>query len=167
MGSYLRGDINQVMDLGTLGAKVALKQVNSEVVDEKTFVSSVVAAWSLDDFTPATTVGPIAVGIAHSDYTATEIEEFLENAGGWTRGNLIATREVGRRLIRTVGVFEIPDDAADAVVLNDGLKITTKLGWTLITGQTIAFWAYNQGEAALATTSPDVHVQGHANLWSR
>ncbi len=35
----------------------------------------------------------------------------------------------------------------------------------MITGQTVNLWVYNMGSAAFATTDPNVHVQGKANLF--
>ncbi len=104
------------------------------------------------------------VGVAHPDYTSAEIEEWIENLGSWEEANMVQ-QEIGRRRIRRVGVFEDPDDPTSAVVLNDGKPIRTKCGWMLTTGQGLRMWAYNMGLVALATTDPNVHIEGHCNLW--
>ncbi len=143
-----------------------MAQVFDESVEEKTFLSSVRAAWTLSKFSPAVGIGPIQVGLAHSDYSASEIEAWIENTGSWKQGDLI-NQEVAQRRIRSVGIFETPADAGDSVTLNDGKPIRTKLGWILTTGQTVDVWAYNLGTAAVATTDPAVHLQGKANLWPR
>jgi len=66
------------------------------VVVESTWISSIKATWALSNFTSVTNVGPIMVGIAHSDYSATEIEEFIENANSWNEGDQVA-QEVAKR----------------------------------------------------------------------
>ncbi len=167
MGRYIRGNVDENLGLGTLGAGTAVSVSFDETVNERTLVSSLVASWSLSNWTPINDVGPIVVGVAHSDYTDAEIQAYLDNTGSWNEGDKIQQREVGRRLIRRVGQFEIPDDAQSAVVLNDGKPIKTKLNWILLQGQTLRYWAMNQGTAAIATTNPDVRLQGHANLWPR
>ncbi len=165
---YLRGNVDEKLSLGTLAARTLISQVFGEVVTETTFVTSLVAAWAMDAFTVATDDGPIMVGISHSDYTSAEIEEFIENTGSWNVASLVQTREIGRRLIRVIGIFRNDGSSSTApVTLNEGRPIRTKLKWTLNTGQSLDVWAYNLGASALATTDPGVFVQGHANLWPR
>lgn len=168
MGAYIRGNVDEELALGTLAAKTLVLAAFDEVVSEKTFVSSLVATWTMTDLTEVGGDGPIMVGVAHSDYTAAEVEEWIENTGSWNEADMIQQREVGRRLIRRVGVFQ-PTGAAitSATVLNAGRPIKTKLNWTLISGQTLDLWAYNMGSSALETTDPQVRVQGHVNLWSK
>ncbi len=163
---YLKGAIEQELDLGTLAAKTLVGVLNSQTVNEKTFVSSIRCTWTLSEFTLTTNVGPILCGVAHGDYTDAEIEAWIENSTSWNQGDLIS-KEVSSRRIRRVGVFPTRDTgSAGSWSLNDGKPIRTKLGWTLITGQTLRFWCYNTGEASIATTDPDVQVEGHANLWA-
>ncbi len=169
MGRYIRGEVDEEMSIGTLASKDVAIAVFDETVNERTFISSLVATYALLNRTPGSTVGPLMVGVAHSDYTSAEIEAWIESTGSWNEGDLVQSREVGRRLIKKVGVF--PDDGGAAVsvasVLNDGKPIKTKLGWILLQGQTLNAWAYNLGSSPYATTVPLVHIQGHANLWPR
>ncbi len=166
MGKYLRGNIQLDLDLGTLATKVAILAAAGDTVTEAMYVSSVKAIWSLSGITIADNEGPILVGVAHSDYTGAEIEEYLENASNWAVGDLIA-QEKAKRKIRRVGILMPPSSGLGQSVLNDGKPITTKCGWLISEGQTIDIWAYNLGTAALATTDPNVNIQGHANLWLR
>jgi len=108
--------------------------------------------------------GPIVVGVAHSDYSDSEVEAWFENTGSWEQGDKIQ-QEVARRKIRLVGVFDTPESASHVLVLNDGKPIRTKCGWMLTTGQTLKVWAYNAGTSALSNTVPIVEQSGHANLW--
>lgn len=168
MGRYIRGNIDENLGVGTLAASTLFSAIFDEVVNERTFVSSVVASWSLTNMTPTEGTGPLVCGLAHSDYTDTEIEEYIENTGSWNEGDKIQQREVGRRLVRRVGQFPIPVSAAGGVVLNDGKPIKTKLNWILLQGQSLRYWVYNQGTVAIsAASNPDVRLQGHANLWPR
>ncbi len=166
MGRYIRGAIDEDMNLGTLAAKTLITQVFGNTVTERTFVSSIVALWSLIGKTIADNEGPIMVGVAHSDYTAAEIEAWIEQSNSWEEADLVS-REISGRKIRRVGVFDESGPSLGTQVLNSGKPVTTKLGWILNAGQTLDLWAYNNGSAALATTAPNVVASGHANLWPR
>ena len=167
MGRYMRGNVNEELSLGTLAGRTVVGTTFDSTVNERTFVSSIVARWAINLLTPASAVGPIMVGVAHGDYSDSEIEEWIETTGSWNEGDLVATREIGRRLIKQIGIFEIPDDANDAVVLNDGKAIKSKLGWILNQGVTLKIWGYNTGTQPLATTVPVVKCEGHVNLFPK
>ncbi len=166
MGRYIRGNVNEQLAIGTLASKTLTVDAFDSVVKERTWISSVRAAWSVNNWTPTATVGPLLIGIAHGDYSAAEIEEWIENTGTWDEGDLVQ-QEVGKRKIRIVGQLSAPASAGEDTVLNDGRQTTTKCGWILNAGQTLDIWAYNLGLAAFATTAPILHADGHANLWPR
>ncbi len=163
---YIRGAIDRTITATTLGAATLVGVDNADTVTERTYVSSVVIQWGMRDYTPILDVGPMIVGIAHSDYSDAEVEAWLENTTAWSEGDLVS-QEVGKRKCRIVGQFEV--DSAEAVatnhVLNDGKPLKTKCGWVLNTGQTLRYWVYNKGSQAVATTAPDITMVGHANLW--
>ncbi len=168
MGKYLRGNVDEELALTALASKDVVGAVFDEAVIERTFVSSIVAKYGLSGWTATAGAGPIIFGVAHSDYTDAEVEEWIEQSGQWSEGDLVATREVGRRLIREIGTFEtMPPTAADVVTAFDGRAKKTKLGWILTTGQTLRLWAYNAGGQAVATTAPSLTANGHVNLWPR
>ncbi len=167
MGRYMRGGIDEVVSLTTLAPSTLVSALFDETVVERTLCTSIVCRYSLADFTPAANTGPILVGIAHSDYSDAEIEAWIENSDSWNVSDVVAEREVGRRLCRRVGIFDVPEDATKADVLNNGKAIKTKLNWMLASNQTLRLWAYNMGTAAIATTVPQVRAQGHANLFSK
>ncbi len=164
-GIYIKGNVNETLSLGTLASVTALGADFDEVLAESARISSVQGVYSLEGFTPVAGDGPIEVGIAHGDYSATEIAEFITTTGSWDRGNK-TEQEVANRLIRKIGVFDTPQAVEDAVVLNDGKPIKTKLNWNLNTGQTLQVWAFNHGTDAL-TTGSAVRLQGHANIWQK
>ncbi len=122
----------------------------------------------MDQFTPGASDGPILVGIAHEDYTSTEIEEWIEQVLSWDEGDMIG-QEIAKRKIRQVGVLNALVSGGTAAnsswTIADGREITTKAGWIINPTKTIKIWAYNMGSGALSTTDPAVRAQGHANLW--
>ncbi len=91
--------------------------------------------------------GPIEIGVAHSDYSAAEIEEALESAGNWDLGDKVAQEQANRR-VRRIGEFQVI--TADEV-LNDGKPIYTKLNWKLNEGDTLSTWIRNAAGLILTT----------------
>ncbi len=166
MGKYIRGTIDESTSFAGLAAKDVGTAIFDQVVIDRSLISSIVAIYSLRSFTPVANAGPILIGVAHSDYTGAEIEEFLETTDSWDEGNKVE-QEVSKRLIRRIGTIDTPDDAADTSVLNDGKPIKTKLNWILNQGQTLQLWVYNLGSVDVMTTTPVVDIAGHANLWPR
>ncbi len=162
---YLRGNVESSQALGTLASNTLVAAAIGSTVEERTLISSIVLAWALKDLTEVVSDGPVIVGVAHSDYTAAEIEEVIENTGGWSEGNLVA-QEVAKRRVRIVGIFEELGGDTTTATLQEGKMIKTKLNWILTTGQTIDIWAYNAGASGLTGTA-QLHVFGHANLWPR
>ncbi len=166
MGRYLRGNIDLNYALGTLAPADVLVQAVQDAVEERSLVSSIVCTYSLNSFTVTDNVGPLIQGVAHSDYTDAEIEEWIELSTGWAEGDKVS-REINGRLIRRIGTFDVTGPDLSSNALADGRMIKTKLNWILTTGQNLKFWTYNTGTVALGTTDPDVSVAGHANLWPR
>ncbi len=164
MGRYLKGNVEEELALATLGAGDVTKADFDQVMIEKGFVSSLVATYAMRNLTVAADIGPFTVGIAHSDYTSAEIEEYLENTGSWNIGDKV-NQEINKRLVRVIGIFPAAGQSLGTSVLNDGKPIKTKLNWSLITGKTLCVWVRNGGSAPVATTVPDIKVDGHINLW--
>ncbi len=164
--AYLGGQIDLSIDLGTLAGNTLVSGTTSDTVEEAAWLTTVVCSWTMDQLTPGNDVGPIMVGVAHTDYTDAEIEAWIENVESWSQGDLVA-QEVAKRKIRRVGVFgtEGASDAQSILALRDGAMIRTKCGWLLNTGDGVDFWAYNMGSGAIATTTPNLHIQGKANMW--
>ncbi len=167
MASYIRGNVNESLSLSTLAATTLIADPFDDVVTERALVSSMVASWSVINWTAGSAVGPLRVGIAHSDYTDAEIEEWIETTASWDVADKLASQEISRRLIRTVGILTAPANALLQSVLNDGKPIKIKLNWMLNTNQTLTIWAYNMGASAFSTTNPTVQVDGHVNLWQK
>ncbi len=166
MGRYIRGSVDEDLPGGTLAGKTVVGAGFDEAVQERTLISSLVATYSMNDYTPIASVGPVMVGVAHGDYSDAEIEEWIETTGSWDEGDLVQ-QEVASRKIRKIGVFEEPAAATQNAVLNDGKPIKTKLNWILNQGITLKLWIYNMGTGAFATTDPRIRAEGHANLFPK
>ncbi len=154
----LKGNVDEAMALLTLANNSLVADAFDESVNERTFIISIDATYALRTLTPGE--GPIVFGVAHSDYTAAEIEEVIENAGSWNEGDLVS-QETARRKVRIIGQFEGQLANED---FNDGVKLKTTLKWILLQGQTIDLWAYNRSGAAL-TTGAFLICSGH--VWLR
>ncbi len=161
----MKGNVEENLSLGTLASGATIGDTWDETVNEKTLISSIVAAWSLDNITAGQ--GPLTFGVAHSDYTDAEIQEVIDNAGSWDTGNKIS-QEQAKRLVRVIGDFASPaGSGAGDLEFNDGRVIKTKLNWMLATGDTLKMWVHNRSGAAIATTVPVLKATGHANLWQQ
>ncbi len=158
-GKYIKGSIDEEHVLTSLASNDVSISTPAEVVNERTLISSIVATYDLKNFTAAE--GPVQFGLAHSDYTAAEIEEYLENTGSWNEGSKIEQERADRK-IRRVGVMTgLLTDEKHA----DGRPVKTKLNWILLQGQTVSIWSWNKGGGTL--TSGTLVMAGHANLWPK
>lgn len=153
----LKGAVDKELTLAALAANDVIAGLFTDTVTEQAFALSTELTWSKRDGTVGE--GPIIVGLAHSDYTAAEIEEYLENTGSWEIGDMVQ-QEIARRKIRIVGTF--PQEAVDEV-LNDGKPIKTTLKFVLSSGQTVQVFAFNKSGGAL-TTGTIINCEGHCWL---
>lgn len=133
--------VTPALALSTLAAAVAVKTGISGVAVSTYRAMSIKASWA----TSLLMEGPVAVGLAHSDYTVTEIKEAIEAAAAINQGNKIA-QEQANRLVRVVGYITPDDDN-----LNDGKPITTKLNWLMTIGSEVVMFVYNDSGAVLTT----------------
>ncbi len=164
--AYLRGQIDHNQLLGTLAGVTAIASglSSGEVLVRRAWLSSIVCSYSVQNWTKGATVGPLIIGVSHNDYTASEIDAWMETTNSWDQGDKIQ-QEIGRRKIRKIGTLVSADATDEARRMNDGKPVRTKCGWQLEVGDTVKFWMYNDGTTAFATTDPRVSCQGHANLW--
>ncbi len=165
--AYIKGRFLEDLSLGiTLGASTLVSDSLDDAVKETTFCTSVVASYTLSDWTPGANKGPIMFGWALSDYTDAEIDANLTQNTAWDIGDEIS-KEVAKRKIKIVGQIGGGVDSGAAIVFADGKAVRTKLNWMLATDKTLKFWAFNLGTTAHATTNPNLNATGHANLWPR
>ncbi len=140
--------------LATLASDTAIVNALAANAVSSYRATSVKATWSVIGLTAGE--GPITVGLAHDDYSLTEIKECLEAAASIDPGDKIA-QEQANRLVRVVGVCSV-----EAPSLNDGKPISTKLNWLIGVGHSINMFAYNEFTGAL-TTGAVLNMQG--DLW--
>ncbi len=136
---------------GTVAEDDVTVTVIATVLTEERRILSIEASYAMEGL--ASTDGPIVYGVAHSDYTAAEIEESLEAAGSWDEGDLVA-QERAKRLVRQIGVFTDEETA-----LNDGQPFKTRLNWRIAMGDTLQFWLWNRG--IQLTTGMEIKASGH------
>ncbi len=146
------------LNLGSLADNDVIESDSNEVVAARSQIAWIRGIWVLENI--VNNEGPTVFGVAHSDYTAAEIEEWLENATSWDEGDLIA-QERGKRKIKVIGAFDAT--TSEAARYNDGRPVFTRLGWILLTGQGLSFWAFNKSGAAY-TGSKNMIFQGTAGL---
>ncbi len=157
MSGFFKGNVDEDLGLSALAAATLLSGDFDESTSHSVLMTSLQAVFSMENFTVGE--GPIEVGIAMSDYTSAEIEAVIEATQSWSGVDLIA-REVARRLVRRLGIF---DASKTDDVLNEGQPIKVKLNWRIPEGRTLKLWAYNHGSGAL-TTGSIVKANGHVNM---
>ncbi len=144
--------------LSTLGSGVMLVGAIGIGTGQEHFALSADCSWTISDLTIGQ--GPIAVGLAHSDYTVAELDEWYEATATLTGDKI--EQEEGRRLVRDVGIFA-PENALNGR-LNDGNPKRTKLMMRVEDTKTINVWARNMGASPLSTTNPN--VRGFGKLYT-
>ncbi len=149
---------SETLALGALGSGSMVVGDFDSVVDDTTFLLSIEAVWSMGEH--QADAGPIAIGVAHSDYSSGEIGEWFAATGGWDRGDVVA-QEIRKRKIRQVGTFS---GIAKQETLNDGKAVKTPLKFNIQDGQTLQIWALNQDTTVL-TTGTLVNCDG--SVWAK
>ncbi len=139
--------------LSTLAPSSLVKSTPDDVAEDRIFVVSIDVTPMVEGFTVGE--GPIEVGVAHSDYTAAEIEEWVENETSMFGELDQIAIEIRRRKIRSIGVF---DGLTIVEKMNEGVPVRVKLLWPLSEGAGLSFWAYNRG--IQLTTGASVQTQG-------
>ncbi len=98
-------------------------------------------------------------GVAHSDYTAAEVEECLEAQAAIDLGDKVA-QEQSNRLVRSIGRMSGLGATGGGRVFADGRPVKTKLNWYMATGDQLNAWVRN-GSGIVYTTGAALSAQGH------
>ncbi len=146
--------------IGALASNDVDTTAFGSLLDQEVYAISMDVICAMHAHTPGE--GPIVFGVAHSDYTAAEIEEFMEASASWQKGNKIAN-EQARRKVRIVGSFQ--GELAEETI-NDGQKQRIKLGFVIEDGKGLQLFAYNEGSSTL-TTGTVLELKGAAFLKPR
>ncbi len=146
-------NVNETITLGTLASGVVVA-INTDQFEREFYAISADLWWNLRGGTPGE--GPLEVGLAHGDYTVTEVKEKLDLTGMEDPSDKIS-QERGRRLVRRTAKFNY---IAAAETLNDGKEIRTPVRMMLAGSvATIQFWAHNLSGSPL-TTGGVIQVSG-------
>ncbi len=160
---FRSGTLEIDLAMTALAAKTLVSQSSENVVDTAR-ISSVDATYAITGYTPTDGVGPFLFGVAHSDYTNTEIEVYIEQSGSWDLGDK-QSQEVRSRRIKILGQIGQQASGVQNMVYNEGKKLRSKLNWLLAEDDGLDFWVYNMGDQSVATTVPQFVVFGSANIW--
>ncbi len=151
MGKFQPIQINKTLALGTLAqATGVLTSLTTDAASEGYWCVSMdlTAAWS------AATAGEgaIEVYLADNDWSLAEVEEYIELATGFDRGDKKAQEIQARgRTIRYVGAVTPEDNS-----LNDGKPTRVKFRIYIAEGSTLALCFYNLGAALTTGFSMDI-----------
>ncbi len=153
--------INSTTAVGALDTlDVTSGPITDAAADKLRFIS-LIASWSWSDLA-ASQDDALTFGVAHSDYSAAEIEECLEATGTIDLGNKVA-QEQSNRLVREIGVFGNEAAATiSGIPFNDGKPVRTKLNWLMSAGDTLQVWMRN-ASGTIYTTGSRLICSG--NLW--
>ncbi len=130
------------------------------VAADKIRLMTLDGSWSWSD--KAAIDGAMEFGVAHSDYSAAEIEECLEATGSFDLGDMVSQEQANRK-VRTIGTFGSgPSTANSDAEHNDGRPVKTKLNWLLSAGDSLNVW-FRNGSGTVYTTGSAITFSG--NLW--
>ncbi len=148
----------------TIGALAAFDVVKGAITPATTSdyrLVSVNLAYQIVDLGAAIDDGQ-EFGLAHSDYSATEIEECLEAAASFDVGDKL-NQEKANRLVRSIGFMTGDPTADSSLYYKEGQKVKTRLNWKMALGDTLDVWIRN-GSDTIYTTGATVAVIGEAWL---
>ncbi len=154
MGKFQPISISKSTALATLASETGLlTSLTTDPASEGYFTVSTDLNVSWDN--PTAGEGAIDVWIADNDWTLAEIEEYVELATGFDRGDMKA-QEIQRRgrSIRKVGSLTPEDNN-----LADGNVTRTKFRHYIAEGSTLQLMYYNAGPSAL-TTGSEISISG-------
>ncbi len=152
--------IKEALGAGALAANDLISGVFTGVLDRDYWLSSIDVLVTRHDFTAGE--GPIIFGVAHSDYTAAEIEEWLEATTSWSSRDKVENEQASRKC-RMIGMLNDPGAIGE---FNDGKEIRIKCGWILEDQATLQMWIYNDNSDPL-TTGGILEYTGKAYLSPR
>ncbi len=137
--------VNATMAMSTLSDNIVIKANVQAVFTRRFRLIYVKGFWSLRGGT--VTEGPIAIGLAHSDYTIAEIAEATD-VSVISSSEKIAN-ERAKRLVRKIGSFVGAAANEELRGNSGGEQVYTKLNWALEEDFTLDMWAQNRSGAGL------------------
>lgn len=149
--------INRSFGLGALATLVVISGAVTDTSANAYRLVSVKASYSISEKTDID--DGAAFGLAHSDYTAAEIEECLEASGAIDQGDKVA-QERANRLVREIGTMVSRDGTSAS--FNSGEPVKTRLNWMIGIGDTLTLWVRNS-TGVVWTTGSAVLMNGE--IW--
>jgi len=148
--------------VGALATLDVISAAGTSATTNTLCVMSIDVAWAISDL-GASIDDAFQFGVAHSDYSAAEIEECLEATSSMDLGNKVE-QERANRLVRSIGIITQVGAASvtGGLNFNDGRPKKTKLNWLLSIGDTLDVWVRN-GSGSVYTTGSILSGIGH--LW--
>ncbi len=136
----------------------------TQVATETYRLLSVRFAYTWEDIAAIIDDG-LEFGLAHSDYSAAEIEECLESQASIDRGNKTA-QEQSDRWVRSIGRISNYGNVAEggSAPFNGGRKLKTRLNWAMTTGDTLNLWIRN-GSGTVWTVGGSVQAIGEMYIY--
>jgi len=137
--------VDTSLPLSTLASNDLIGGAMTTVSNEAFRVLSIQGMWTMHNLTAGE--GPIVVGVAHGDYTDTEVEASVEADESMIRVDKIV-QELADRLVRRTVTFAgfTPEEVA-----NNGLPVYNRLNWAHATGQALRMWVHNRSGGTLTT----------------
>ncbi len=154
--------IQSSITVGALAsAALVASSVTNNASDKLRFIS-LVASFGISN-RGAVVDDAYSFGLAHSDYTAAEIEECIEAGGSIDLGDKIAA-EQANRLVREIGTINAISgtSAAAGIPWNDGKPVKIKLNWLMAAGDSLKLWVRNNS-GTVYTTGANLSIAG--SLW--
>ena len=144
-----RGEVQ----LSTLGSAIVISGnlFDSTLAEDLFCISTDITVQMRDHTAPE---GPLEFGLAHGDYSDTEIKEHLDVS--FMDPDKQIEKEHAKRLVRLIGSLS---GLNASEVFNDGRKYRQKLKFTVGNGYNVKFWVANRDGGAL-TTGTTVTYQG-------
>lgn len=152
--------------LGTIGNDIVMSVDLTGSLGEDLFCISADLNWYVRGLT-AGQGDPMTVGVAHSDYSDTEIRECVD--GTYTSPDELIEKEQTMRKVRKSAQMMPLDDDNDHVILHavpifEGWSMRTRMGWSIGDGKAASAWIWNRSGGAL-TTGAVLEFDG--NLYGR
>ncbi len=154
--------VTAVLAVGALATKDVISAGATGTVTSTIRVMSVKQTYTWSNI-GASDDDSLEFGLAHSDYSAAEIEEALEATTSIDPGDKIAG-ERANRLVRSIGTISaaLAGAAGGGAPYNNGLPKKTKLNWLLTEGDSLSIWVRN-GSGTVYTTGSSLQTIGE--MW--
>ncbi len=151
------------MAIGALASLDVIAAAGTSPTTNTLRVMSVDCAYAISDLGAQIDDG-FQFGWAHSDYTATEIEECLEATASMGVGNKVE-QEKANRLVREIGLMSpqgLVASGGGGFNFADGRRVKTRLNWLLAIGDTLNLWVRN-ASGVVYTTGASLIANG--DVW--